>query len=145
MKKVVVDSSVMVKWVKQNNESNIKEANQILVDAQAGKAILIAPELAKYEVGNAILKKGIEVNQANQNLGTISSLPIEFISETPNLAFQTYQMAYEVRLLGDKKFTYYDAAFAALAKKEDAILVTDNPKHQSKIKGVRVVPLAKYK
>ena len=41
--------------------------------------------------------------------------------------------------------TYYDASFIALAKQEDAILVTDNPKHQTKISGVKVVPLGEYK
>lgn len=39
----------------------------------------------------------------------------------------------------------YDASFAALAKRENAVLVTDNPKNQVKIKGVKVVPLEKYK
>ncbi|MBI4066930.1 type II toxin-antitoxin system VapC family toxin [Candidatus Gottesmanbacteria bacterium] len=145
MKKLVVDSSVMLKWVNQDNELYVENANQILSDVKDGKVILLAPELAKYELGNAILKKGIDVNQAYQNLETISSLPVEFITETINLAYLTYQMAYEVRLTGDKKFTYYDASFVALAKQEEAVLVTDNPKHQSKINGVKVVPLEEYK
>lgn len=140
-----MDSSVIVKFVNQDNESNLDKADQILRDVQSGKVSLVAPELAKYEVGNALLKKGLTMSQAFQSLGTVSSLPIQFVPETLEMARETYQMANEVRLSNDKKFTYYDASFTALAKQEEAVLITDNPKHQSKISGVKVVPLEKYK
>lgn len=145
MKKLVLDSSVIVKFVNQDNESRLEKADQILRDVQSGKVSLVSPELAKYEVGNALVKKGLKPGQAFQSLGTVSSLPIQFVPETLEMARETYQMAHEVRSSSNKKFTYYDAAFAALAKQEGAALITDNPKHQSKIGGVKVVPLEKYK
>ncbi len=144
MKKVVTDSSVMVKWVSQDGELNLDKADQLLTDVQAGKVSLQAPELAKYEIGNALLKKGLSQTQAFQSLGTIYSLPIRFVAETEELANQTYQMANELRRGGDLKFTYYDASFAALAKQDGAILVTANPKHQAKIAGVKVISLENY-
>lgn len=144
MKIIVTDSSVIVKWVNKDDESNLENADKLLHDVQTGKAALLAPELAKYEVGNALIKKGLTTAQAFQSLGTVYSLPIRFIPENEDLALLTYEMAAKVQEIGDSKFTYYDAAFTALAKREQAILVTDNPKHQKKISGVKVVSLGDY-
>jgi len=146
MIKVVPDSSVIVKWVNQDNELNLERADKLLDDVRAGKVELIAPELAKYEVGNALTKKGVSDLQAFQSLGTVYSLPIRFMSETETLADETYQMANGVRATENPpKFTYYDASFIAMAKQERAVLVTANPQHQIKIAGVKVVPLGDYK
>lgn len=145
MQKVVVDSSVMVKWINRENEQNLDKSDKILLDVESRKTTVFAPELAKYEVGNTLLKKGLETYQAFHSLGTVYGLPIQFVSETETLALETYEMAKEIRSSGNTKFTYYDASFAAVAKQEDATLVTDNPKHQAKIKGVRVIALKDYK
>ncbi|TSC85307.1 MAG: Uncharacterized protein G01um101416_929 [Microgenomates group bacterium Gr01-1014_16] len=139
MIKVVPDSSVIVKWVNQDNELNLDQADKLLNDVRVGKVELLAPELAKYEVGNALIKKGIADVHAFQSLGTVYSLPIRFMSETEALADETYQMARKAGL------TYYDASFAALVKQEGAALVTANPKHQTKIVGVKVISLEDYK
>jgi predicted nucleic acid-binding protein len=40
--------------------------------------------------------------------------------------------------------TYYDASFVALARIENAVLVTDNPKHQAKQLAVKVISLKDY-
>lgn len=144
MTRIVPDSSVIVKWVSKDNELNLDEADKLLLDVQDGKVELVAPELAKYEVGNALVKKGLTQSQAFQSLGTIYSLPVAFVPETEKLANEAYQMASQARLSGATTFTYYDACFTALAKQEDAILVTANPKHQTKVVGVIVVTLGNY-
>jgi|SRR3989344_725183 len=146
MTKIVPDSSVVVKWVSKDDELDLDKADKLLNDVREGKIVLIAPELAKYEVGNALVKKGISEAQAFQSLGTVYSLPVQFVPETEELADETYQMANKVRSAeGSPRFTYYDASFAALAKQEKAILVTANPKHQIKVAGVKVVSLGNYK
>lgn len=145
IKKVVPDSSVIVKWVSKDKEAHLEQADGLLLDVQKGTVELLVPELAKYEVGNALLKKGINLNQAFQSIGTVYSLPLHFIPETESLANETFQMASEARAAGVLNLTYYDASFTALAKQEEAILVSDNPKHQAKIPGVKVVPLSDYK
>lgn len=139
MTKIVPDSSVIVKWVNQDNELNLDQADRLLNDVRTGQVELLAPELAKYEVGNALIKKGVTDAQAFQIIGTVYGLPIRFVSETEELANETFQMANKVSL------TYYDASFAALAKQEGAILVTANPKHQNKAVGVKVHSLSNYK
>ena len=50
MKTLIVDSSVIVKWLNQTKEQNLEQADKILSEAREGKIQLIAPELAKYEV-----------------------------------------------------------------------------------------------
>ena len=60
MKPVVADSSVTVKWINQFNEEYLKQADKLLTNAQAGSINLIAPELSKYEIGNALLKKKLD-------------------------------------------------------------------------------------
>lgn len=54
------------------------------------------------------------------------ALPIQFVAQSKEVAQETYKIAQETDI------TYHDPCFIALAKQEDAELVTDNPKHQAK-------------
>lgn len=138
MKTIVVDTSVSVKWINQIDEQFIEESSKLLRDAQIGSVTLLAPELSKYEIGNALLKKNLDATRANAALGTVYQLPITFISQTESLAQESYKIAQNAGV------TYYDASFMALAKQEHATLVTDNPKHQGKSTDITVVPLKDY-
>lgn len=138
MKPVVVDSSVTVKWLNQIDEGLLGQADKLLSDAQAGSVSLLAPELSKYEIGNALLKKKLDLPMAYESLGTIYQLPVTFVPESEELAKQTYKMALQDRI------TYYDASFIALAKQENATLVTENIKHQGKSQVVKVTSLRDY-
>lgn len=137
--KWVVDSSVIIKWLSKDNEEYLDQADKILTDAQNGNIVLIAPELAKYEVGNVLLfSKKLSSEQAKVALTQFFNIPINFIAESEESSKETYTLAF------DSKITYYDTSFVALAKRENAILVTDNPKHQVKQLEVKVVPLKDY-
>lgn len=138
MKPVVVDSSVTVKWINQIGEKFLNKADDLLKDAQIGLVNILAPELSKYEIGNALLNKRLDLPKAYESLGTVYQLPVTFIPETEELAKQTYQIAVQAGI------TYYDATFVALAKREKAVLVTDDPKHQGKQLDVKIVPLKDY-
>jgi predicted nucleic acid-binding protein len=138
--KLVVDSSVIVKWLNQKDEANLKPANLIIEKASREEVTLITPELAKYEVGNALLfSKDITVSESKIVLSSFFMLPIIYFPLTEELSKLTYQIAKNAGV------TFYDASFLALAKQENAVLVTDNSKHQGKIKGVKVVSLKDYK
>lgn len=96
----------------------------------------MAPELAKYEIGNALLKgKRLPTSKALIVLEKFYSLPISYINETEKLAQNTYKLAHKLGL------TYYDASFISLAEHYSAILVTDNIKHQGKAKSTKVIEL----
>ncbi len=139
MQKVVVDSSVIVKWLNQEKEKLIVQSEKVLEEAQHGMIALIAPQLARYEIGNALLKKKLSLRETKDAFSVAYRLPVNFITETKSLAKESYRMANEAQI------TYYDASFVALAKQENATLVTDNPKHQARVKDVKVVALVNYK
>ncbi len=138
MKPLVIDTSVTVKWINQINEDLLLQADQILTDVQSGSVKLLAPEIAKYEIGNALLNKKLDLSEALDSLGTVYQFPMTFVPETEELAQSTYKIAVESNI------TYYDASFMALAQQENAILVTDNIKHQGKSPDIKVIPLKDY-
>ena len=139
MKPVVVDSSVTVKWINQIDEMLLDQADKLLMDVQAGSISLLTPELSKYEIGNALLKKKLDLPRAYESLGTVYQMPMTFVPQSEELAKQAYRIAQQ------SKITYYDASFIALAQQEKAILITDNPKHQQKaMRGIKVVALKDY-
>ncbi len=139
LKKTVVDSSVIVKWLNTDNEQHLDQADKVLKDARDGKIELLAPELAKYEVGNVLLfGKKLSKKQASIPLRWLFKLPIKFISESEQSCNETFSIAEDV------KITYYDASFIALAKEEDAMLITDNIKHQGKDSNIEVISLKDY-
>lgn len=136
--KLVIDSSVIVKWVNSQDEDYLDQADKLANDSRAGKVKLLAPELAKYEVGNALWKKGLDLPQAKISLSTIYAGSVEFIRQTESQAIRAMEIAL------DKKITFYDASFLSLAEGLNAVLVTDNPKHQKIFPGVKVISLKDY-
>lgn len=137
--RVIVDTSVIIKWLSSDKEEGLDLANKLLEDALEGKIELLVPELAKYEVGNTLLfSKKLSPQQGSIVLTQWYTLPISFITESEELSKETYNLAHALGI------TYYDASFIALAKQEDAILVTDNIKHQGKTKRIKVICLKDY-
>ena len=138
-KHFVVDSSVIIKWLNHIDEDYIQQAQRLLDHIEAGDVIAIIPDLVKYEVGNALLvKKGLNLTQANVSLGTVYNLPLTFVPMTQNLAELTYKTGQELNI------TFYDASFVSIAEQLGAVLVTDNVKHQGKSTKVKVIPLKDY-
>lgn len=135
---LIIDSSVIVKWLNQTKETNIEQADRIIKEATAGNITLYAPELAKYEVGNVLIKKGVTPTNVASLFTILYSLPIIFVAESSEIAQDTFSLAYELGI------TYYDASFLAVAKQYDALLVTENVKHQGKSSEVKVVALKDY-
>src|SRR3989344_3056388 len=115
MKNIIIDTSVIVKLLNDQLEQHVKQANKVLLDAQKNKISIFAPELSRYEIGNAILKKKLSMPFAQDTLETAYDLPIQFVKETYKLACKTYEIAAKTNM------TYYDASFIALAKQESAI------------------------
>lgn len=139
MQKLVIDSSVIVKWLNQQDEERLVQADKILKDTEEDRVTLLVPELAKYEIGNALLiRKKLSINEAVITFNTLFTFPIQFVVLSEDLAHETYKIAQEANI------TYYDASFIALAKQENAKLITDNPKHQAKLASILVKPLAEY-
>ncbi|KKS95414.1 MAG: hypothetical protein UV73_C0018G0027 [Candidatus Gottesmanbacteria bacterium GW2011_GWA2_43_14] len=135
---VVVDSSVIVKWLNSDNEKHLKQADKLLKDRQAGKISLYTLELAKYEVGNALIYKNMDKITTSAAISLLFALPINYSQMDEDMALDAGELAKEYSI------TYYDASFMVLAKYLKSKLVTDNPKHQKKQKDIIVIPIEKY-
>lgn len=138
--RLVIDSSVVVKWLNREGEEHLAQANKLLLDLSSGSKTADCPELVKYEVGNALLLgKKLLPEQFLQAADALFALPIGFIPFSYELVTEAYQLARRFKL------TFYDAAFLALAKKEKASLITANPKHQQVLlKETPVISLDNY-
>lgn len=137
---MVVDSSVIVKWLNSEGEENITQADKILSDCQKGKIEILTSELAKYEVGNALLYKGMDIAYTRSSLATLSHIPINY----KKTSFSDMDDITEIAKTND--ITFYDAVFIHLAKKHNGILISANPKHH-KVgnKVVIIIDLVNYK
>lgn len=135
---IVADTSVIVKWINRLDEKRLEQADKLLKSAETGAIHITTPIIAVYELGNALLHKTMDPALADTTMQALFVLPITIIPITSTIAEMTLRIAQQHGM------TYYDAAFVALAKESKAILVTDNPKHQKKSHGVRVVALSEY-
>lgn len=135
---VVVDTSVIVKWLNRDNERLLEQADKVFQDGESGKIEIFAPELSKYEAGNSLLYKKLDVLMVKVAIEAIFRIPMAFVPLDEQLAKSALEIAVE------EKITYYDATFMALAKKFDAVLITDNIKHQKSASGVKVIALKDY-
>ncbi|MEK7611683.1 MAG: type II toxin-antitoxin system VapC family toxin [Patescibacteria group bacterium] len=139
-KPIILDSSVVVKRCNSLKEDHLKQVDRVFLDGESGKITIYLPELSKYEVGNALLNKKLDLELAKASLDPLYIPPINFVALDQELADLTMEIALQ------EKITYYDACFLALAQKLGATLVTDNPKHQKRLHAkIKVVALEDYK
>ena len=136
--KIVIDTSVAVKWLNAQEEKLVEQADKILKDFERGKCEIFMPELARYEIGNALLHKKMTAPEFKLSLASFYAIPIKFVPEDLEMAKETAEIAVKTGM------TYYDACFVTLAKKLGAKLVTDNPRHQGKFAEVKVLALKDY-
>src|SRR3990170_6641631 len=116
VKKVIVDSSVIVKWLSGQDEKYLDRADKLLQNCQLGKISLHSPELAKYEVGNALLYKQMDAPATYACLALLYSLPITYYINDQDSADTTMEIAQ------DHNITYYDAVFLQLAQRIGGLL-----------------------
>ena len=138
MQQIVVDSSVIVKWLVAEKEEWMEQALDLLDRVRKGKVEIIASVLAKYEVVNAIRHKSLSDPEKNLCVDNFYDLPIKYLDVSRKQAQQGRKIAEEASI------TYYDAVFVELAERLKVILVTANPKHQKKFRRIKVVALKDY-
>lgn len=51
---LLTDASVFVKWLNQNKEQNLDNADKILQEVKTGQTEIVVPELIEYEHGNVL-------------------------------------------------------------------------------------------
>ena len=135
---MVVDSSVAVKWLSDEEEQYIRQADLILEHAAREKLELAAPVFMKYEVGNALRYKKISEDGKLEILRKFYGIPIKFYGISAKQAKTAFEMARQAGI------TFYDAVFMELAQRLKAALITANPKHQKDFSGVKVINIKDY-
>lgn len=118
MSLLVVDSSIVIKWLVPEHDSAL--ATSIYREFQAGNLTLIAPELLLTEIGNIVWKKLqrqlLTVNEAGNIIGDVLSLPVTICSDRYLLS-----NAFDLAILHQR--TVYDMLYVALAVREKCSFV----------------------
>ncbi|HEY4662890.1 MAG TPA: type II toxin-antitoxin system VapC family toxin [Candidatus Humimicrobiaceae bacterium] len=118
--RVVLDTSVIVKWFFKDDEKNIKKADLILKQYLNNEIKIIIPELSAFELAN-VLRNKIKKYQ-NVNLDIIDrlyNLGIIFYIDKEILKIAT-------KIAADINESVYDCIFIATAERFNCKLVTDN-------------------
>ena len=124
MEKVVVDTSIAVKWFIEEDGSD--KAIKILQQHQQGKIILIAPDILLLELINALYYKKLQQQDINTALKLIYKLELQFISLSLLLITQASKITSRFQIAS------YDSLFIVVAKELDCFLITADRKHHRK-------------
>ncbi|HYB72755.1 MAG TPA: type II toxin-antitoxin system VapC family toxin [Candidatus Sulfotelmatobacter sp.] len=117
--RIVVDSSVLIKWFKARNESLVVEARALLEEVERRPLEVHVPALLLYEVGNILLLKARLSRAAMDHaLDRLADLPCTVAPPAAPLLKRA------ARLGRDYGLTFYDASFLALAVELDCPLIT---------------------
>ena len=117
--KIVVDTSVLIKWIKTRDEELRSEALDLLGVIQRRALEVTVPTLLLYELGNLLLvKTRLDSNSIAAAIEHVLRLPIAVTNPEPGVLRRT------ARLGRDLKLTFYDASFLALAEELDCVFVT---------------------
>jgi predicted nucleic acid-binding protein len=117
--KIVVDSSVLVKWFKSRNEDLLAEARKLLEEVERHPLEVHVPALLLYEVGNILLlKTQLGPAALDEAITHMEALPFSVAPPATPLLRRAARLGRELDL------TFYDASFLALAVELDCPLIT---------------------
>lgn len=117
--KIVVDTSVLVKWIKARDEELRSEALALLRIIERRPLEVTVPALLLYELGNLLLvKTRLDSSGIAEVLEQVFDLPIAIVSPSPRGLRRAARLGRELEL------TFYDASFVALAEELDCVFVT---------------------
>jgi predicted nucleic acid-binding protein len=118
---IVLDTSVVLKWLLPEEES--AEAEALLARHRHGTEHIIAPTLLHYEVGNALRYKHVVSDADVSHLLRI----LEEIGLT-TLHPSTSEMAETILYAREKDISVYDASYITLARRLGCLCVTADKK-----------------
>lgn len=133
IKEAVLDSSVIIKWFKE--EENFKTQSLLIKDAfLEGRMHISFPDLIVYELGNILcLKTKLSSKEINKKLLEFWDLGFEIIPITPLITPRATEIAL------DYKITFYDACFVALAKETASVFITADRDLSQRVRSLKYV------
>jgi predicted nucleic acid-binding protein len=114
----VIDSSVAVKWFLPEGEPNGERAWALLESHLAQHVALAAPDHLRLEVLNALRHKGLNAEQIRRAAAALDGFRLAWHPLDASLALAACDIS------ARHGVTLYDAAYAALAVRLDAELIT---------------------
>ena len=110
MTTLLIDSSVLIKWLHSNGEAELQESRSLRAAHLAGDVEARIIDLALYEVGNVLLRalrwSSDDVADQLDDLLTICGAPLTMTADWFHLA---------AKLAGEHRLSLYDASWAAAA------------------------------
>ena len=121
IRRLIIDASVLIKWwVDEPNSSDARALRDAFLD---GDVELIAPDLAQYEVTNALAcVPSLSTADVELAIHQLLHFGIDFVPIDEHL------LVASVELSRESKLAIYDAVYAALATRRAAILITADRK-----------------
>lgn len=118
MEEMVVDASVVLKWVLVDSEEDVEEAKQWYDRSVTGEVVLVAPDILVAEITNVMFwKKGFDREQTVGFLdhleGKINCMPIGELGKSEVL-----------ETMEKYKVSVYDAYYLVLAMKKQTKVIT---------------------
>lgn len=116
--RVVLDSSVIIKWFRRNEvlQEQALELRQIYLD---GRISIHVPELLIYEIANVLRHKSdMDRSKVQQALQSLFDMQIGIEHINPEMMERVINIAYS------NNITVYDAIFVTLAEHLEADFIT---------------------
>lgn len=128
----VVDSSVLVRWFV--DQPGFEHARDWQQRALTQEVELIAPAIARWELGNVLLKKGVRAGRLTDDdlvdaMSLVEAVGVEMVE------FDLIRLQRVARLASALGTSFFDAAFTDLAVDRTVPLVTADVRHARAIAG----------
>ena len=130
---VVLDTSVLIKWIRQGEV--LSEQALVFRDVYLkGEIWIMEPSLATYELANVLRYKGdLSTKQVQEAIQSIIDMGFEWIMPSKDLIDLAVEMACKYDT------TVYDSTFAALGVLRSALFITADKRLADKLTEIPVV------
>ena len=131
---MVVDASVILKWFMEENGSD--KAIVLKNTHLAGVSAITLPDIALYEIGNALRYKNEFSNkEINKCFDELYGLNLDIITPHSEIVYLVVEIARQ------NDITFYDAFYIALAKELGLKFITADSKLYHRVKHLHFVNL----
>jgi len=133
MKTIVVDASLLLKFLLDDTPKVIEYVSKLLRDAQKQKISLISTPLLSLEIGNGLRYSLKDRQLADDVFEKFLKLPIDIIPLSPAQVQKSLRMAYECNA------SVYNASYHILAISRNSEFATSDKKYFDSAKHLRKI------
>lgn len=116
---VVADASVVLSWFHEEGEQEVEASRAILRMYRSRRIGLLVLDLTAYEIGNVLLRGRPAVPPAG-----VAEVLDALAAICPRVTLTSAELADAAAIAHQHGLTFYDAAYAAVARSRSAVLVT---------------------